>query len=94
MIPRTVSARKLASLLRSLGFEEDRGKDHVFFYFHVQARIVIHTKISHGMSEISQPLLGLIGKQLKLNYQEFAKFLQGKMRREEYENLLRTKGMC
>jgi hypothetical protein len=94
VIPRTISARKFASLLRSLGFEEDHSKDHIFFYFLVQGRIVTYTKISHGTREISQPLLGLIGKQLKLNRQEFADFLQGKTNREEYENLLRHKRMC
>lgn len=90
----TVSVRKFTSLLRSLGFEEDRGKDHIFFYFRYESRIVIRTKISHGATEISQPLLGLIGQQLKLDRGELEQLLQGQISRTDYENLLRSKGVC
>lgn len=70
MKSQTIPAHRLISLLRSLGFEEERGKDHIFFYFRCLGKIVVRTKISHGAREISQPILGLIGRQLKLGRRE------------------------
>jgi len=55
---RTISARKLRSLLLRLGFEEETRKDHLFFYFRYADKIVVRTKISHGAEEIAQPFWG------------------------------------
>lgn len=86
---RAISARKLRSLLLKIGFEEEAGKDHVFFYFRYADKIVVRTKVSHGAREIGQPVLGLIGKQLKLERGNLERFLQGELSREDYICILR-----
>lgn len=93
MAIRSISAKRLRSLLLKLGFTEDRGRHHIFFYLRHQGRIVVRTKISHGMKEISHPLLGLIGKQLKLSPKEFQRLLRGELSRQSYLELLRKRGV-
>lgn len=88
---RTIPVRKLRSLLLKLGFEEERGAHHVFFYLRHQGVVVVRTKISHGATEIGQPILGLIGKQLKLGRRDFSNLLQGRLTREEYLQILQGK---
>ncbi|MEA1904849.1 MAG: hypothetical protein U9M97_03090 [Candidatus Hadarchaeota archaeon] len=86
---RAIPARKPRSLLLKIGFEEEAGKDHVFFYFRYVGRIVVRAKISHGAKEIDQPVLGLMGKQLKLKRKNFEEFLRGELSREDYIGILR-----
>jgi len=86
-----ISTRKLRSLLLELGFSEERGKHHIFYYFRHEGKIVVRTRISHGAKEIGQPLLGLIGKQLKLERTDWEKFLRGQLSREEYIRILRAR---
>ena len=75
-----------------MGFEEQTGKHHVFFYFRCASKIVVRTKISHGAKEIGQPILRLIGKQLKLERKNMERFLQGKLSQEDYIRILRDLG--
>ena len=59
---RVVKKKLLRKRLLDLGFDEESGKDHIFFYLKYEGKIVIRTKYSHGGNEIRQPILGLIGK--------------------------------
>jgi len=93
MAVRSISVKRLRSLLLKLGFTEDRRRHHIFFYLRYQGRIVVRTKISHGAREISQPLLGLIGRQLRLGPKEFQRLLRGKLDRQAYLELLRKQGL-
>lgn len=90
---RAVKARILRELLLELGFEEETARDHVFYFYRYRGKIVSRTKISHGVAEIRQPILGLIGKQLHLDREEFENFLQGALPARVYETILRGKGI-
>jgi hypothetical protein len=58
---RAVSKLQLRRRLLAIGFEEERGKHHIFLYFRYEGRIVTYTKISHGGGkDIGQPLLSEI----------------------------------
>lgn len=58
---KVVKKNVLRQRLLVLGFEEEKGKDHIFFYFKKAGKIVVRTKYSHGGNEVKQPILGLIG---------------------------------
>ena len=90
---RVVKKRILRKQLLELGFEEENGKDHIFYYYKYGGKIVIRTKYSHGGNEIRQPILDLIGKQLKLTRKDFELFLQGKLGFEKYISILKNKGV-
>jgi len=40
----SISKRRLRELILSLGFEEEEGKHHVFFYFRYKGKIYVRTK--------------------------------------------------
>jgi len=90
---RVVKKKLLRKRLLDLGFDEESGKDHVFFYLKYNGKIVISTKYSHGGNEIRQPILSLIGKQLKLNREQFELFLRGELSYEKYVSILKDKGV-
>lgn len=50
--------------------------------------MVVRTKVSHGLDEIRQPILGLIVKQLQMNRYEFEDLLNGKISTERYKRIL------
>lgn len=90
---RAVKTQALKRLLLNTGFEEEKGRDHIFYFYKNRGKIVVRTKISHGMSEVRQPILGLIGKQLHFDRDEFESFLAGKLSPQGYATILRTKGI-
>ena len=90
---RSVKTRDLRKQLLSLGFEEDRGKDHIFYFYRYEEKIVVRTKVSHGLDEIRQPILGLIAKQLQMNRDEFEDLLKGKVSSERYKKILTERGI-
>lgn len=90
---RAVKARILREVLLKLGFEEETARDHVFYFYRYRGKIVSRTKTSHGVAEIRQPILGVIGKQLHLDREEFENFLQGALPARAYEAILRRKGI-
>ena len=89
---RVVKKKLLRKRLLDLGFEEDTGKDHIFFYFKYGGKIVVRMKYSHGGNEIRQPMLGLISKQLQLDREAFEGFLKGEMVTKDYISVLKRKG--
>ncbi|MEZ8217623.1 putative RNA binding protein YcfA, dsRBD-like fold, HicA-like mRNA interferase family [Candidatus Fervidibacteria bacterium JGI MDM2 SSWTFF-3-K9] len=91
---RSVSKSELRRRLLAIGFEEERGKHHIFFYFHYKGRIVTYTKISHGGGkDIGQPLLSEIMRQLHLSREEFERLLKGDLSHGEYVEILKQRGV-
>lgn len=87
---KVISKAKLRQLLLALGFEEERSKHHVFFYFRHKGRIVCYTKISHGSGkDIGQPLLSEIRRQLHMPPDAWKRFLEGGLTRDKYLSILR-----
>lgn len=59
-------AKDVAASLKKKGFVPSNS-DHIKYYLHVGGRrTVIRTKVSHGEKEISDNLLSLMARQLKL----------------------------
>ena len=90
---RSVKTRDFRKRLLSLGFEEESGRDHIFYFYRHEGKIAVRTKVSHGLDEIRQPILNLIGRQLQLNRDEFEDFLKGKVSPERYKRILLQRGI-
>jgi len=88
-----VKKNLLRKRLLDLGFDEERGKDHIFFYLKHSGKIIVRTKYSHSGNEIRHPILGLIGKQLKLSRADFELFLAGELDIAKYISILKSKGI-
>jgi len=90
---RAVKVRILQKRLLDLGFEEEPGRDHIFYFYRHRGKIVVRTKVSHGADEVRQPVLDLIGRQLQMDRREFEGFLKGKLAERDYIRILFEKGI-
>jgi hypothetical protein len=63
--------------------------------FCVWLRIItdVKTFISHGSKDYGNELLSDLADQLELTKKELLRFVDGKMTQEEYEHILRVKGV-
>lgn len=51
------------------------------------------TKLSHGKSEISDPLIVLMAKQVNLSKNQFMDLVNCPLSKEEYESILESKNL-
>lgn len=90
----TRKIRDVVAALRSKGFEQVEG-DHSFFTYHRlcdQKKTAVFTKVSHGATEISDPLIGKMAQQCRLARAEFLNLIDCPLDRRGYEDALRAKG--
>lgn len=52
----------------------------------------IFTKISHGKTEIGEPLLGMMAKQVKLSKEKFADLVNCPLSKERYLEMMKQQG--
>ncbi len=95
MAIRTISKRQFRKVLRSLGFIEDRSRDHIYLEYYHRGKKIVETKVSHGSGkDISKRLLGyILREQIYLTKQEFESAVNGKLSAEDYRKLLIKKGI-
>ncbi len=66
------------------GFREEE-RDHLYLLLYVDGKKTsIHTKMSHGKNEISDPLIGKMAKQVKLSKHDFIDFAKCILTEEQY----------
>lgn len=86
---------KTKDIRRSLtkkGFVEDSSHDHIIFWYKPgEKKTAIRTKISHGKSEISDPLIGKMSNQTRLSKTQFVDLVQCPLSAEEYQELVKDK---
>ena len=81
----TIKVRKVRNALTKKGFVEDRSKDHIYFFYRPDdKKHSIHTKISHGEVDIDDSLIRFMAKQIKLDRDEFLKFVMCTLSKDEY----------
>ncbi len=84
----TLKTRDIKASLKRKGFEPREG-DHEFLMYCVNGRRTrIYTKISHGKSEISDPLIGAMSKQVHLKKEEFIDLINCPLTKEKYLELM------
>lgn len=86
-------AREVLNRLKRKGFVEEREGHHIFLIYETTAglRTDIRTRLSHqsGGSDIGDPLLGAMARQVRLNRREFDELIDCPLSRQEYESKLR-----
>jgi hypothetical protein len=82
-------ARDVSSVLKQKGFEEYPDRDHTFYFFHYSGKKTsVYTKISHGETDIGDPLCSLMARQMKLTKSQFRDFIDCPLTVEEYTKVL------
>lgn len=56
-------------------------------------KTLVRTFVSHGTKDYGDALLLKLTKQLKLTKKELLRFIDGEMTQEEYEEILKAKGI-
>ena len=70
-----------------LGYELEKGGDHVRYVLKIESKIIARTKFSRswrGNQQISEPILHAQAKQMHCSARTLKMLLQGRMGREEY----------
>lgn len=89
-------SKEIARKLKKIGFVQlKKKKHHVYYTYQTQAGEILYqveTYLSHAGKDYGIKLLSEMAVQLKVTKQELLRLLEGHMTRDEYEEILRTKG--
>jgi hypothetical protein len=86
-------ADRVGRNLQSKGFRPEK-RDHIFYRFYVHGRKSdVRTKISHGATQCSTPLLSHMAKQVHLSADQFAQLLDCPLTVDDYIRILVAKGI-
>ena len=89
-------ARQVLSSMKAKGFLEDREGHHIFLIYETidGLRTEIRTRVSHQSSggDISDSLLGLMARQVRLTRRDLDQMIDCPLSREQYETKLSLKG--
>jgi hypothetical protein len=87
-----LKARKVVSSLEKKGFVQAEG-DHTFLILYVNGKKTsIHTKVSHGSSEINDYLINKMSIQVKLERKKFLDLVNCPLSLEHYLEELKSQG--
>lgn len=88
-----MKTREIEGALLRKGFQAIE-KDHTYYYLYYKGKLTnVSTKISHGESEIRDPLIAIMSKQLKLSKNEFQTYVACTLGLEKYYALLIERGV-
>ncbi len=83
-----VSVRKLDHILVNMfGFERRMGR-HQIYVLKIDGKQFARTVISHGTREITDDILSLIARQMKITPIQLKKVISGEIGKKEYYRLL------
>jgi predicted RNA binding protein YcfA (HicA-like mRNA interferase family) len=89
-----LKARNVVSGLEKKGFVQAEG-DHTFLILYVNGKKTsIHTKVSHGRSEINDYLISKMSIQVKLEKKKFLDLVNSPLSLEHYLEELKLQGYC
>jgi hypothetical protein len=89
-----LSRRKVDSSLLLKGFVKVVN-DHDFYIYHCDGKATtIRTKLSHGINEVGDSLIGQMSKQTKLSKSQFVDLINCPLSAEEYLNIVKPSIFC
>ena len=86
----TIKAQEFDRLVQKLGFQTRKGND-LLAWFEYEGKIVVRTRRSYGSGDL--PMQHSIRQQLKLNEDQIRRVIDCSLTREDYIEILRTKGV-
>lgn len=84
---------KLRKMLLRKGFKEVN-TDHKMLIFHHQGKkTAIHTKVSHGIKDIGDPLIGPMAKQIHLSKSQFKGVIECSVKKDDLIKIYSEQGL-
>lgn len=78
-----LKGRKAHQSLLKKGFQDERNRDHIFYYFYYNGKKShLFTKMSHNPGDLDDYLLSRMAEQLKISKTEFIEFINCNLREE------------
>ena len=87
----TLKTRIISNNLRKKGFVEDVNNHYKLNYRPNGKKSKIRTVYSHGKSEVGEPLISLMAKELYLSKSQFIELVSCTMSGEEYSSIVKDK---
>lgn len=87
-----LDAKKTYQNLLKKGFKAAKG-DHKFLEFHYNGKIILHTKISHGESDLQNFHIGMMTRQCKLEKKDFLDLALCPLSEKGYVEILKGAGI-
>ncbi len=84
--------REALGAFEKLEMQIREGRDTLAFFW-CSERLVLWTKVPHGRGELKGRLPYYVRQQLKLNEEQFRKLIRCEIRRPEYVQILKNKGV-
>ena len=79
-------ALNISRALKKKGFLENTKRDHIWYtYYRNGKKTSINTKISHGVNEIDDGLLGKMARQMRLSRHDFDEFVACHLSQDDYD---------
>lgn len=83
----STSINDLIRVLESIGYELEKGGDHVRYVLRINNKIIARTKFSRswrGNQQISEPILHAQARQMHCSTKTLKLLLQGRLKKDEY----------
>ena len=89
-----LAKRKVKAALRKKGFDENKKKDHIYFYHRWESTgnlSGIWTRVSHGSrpKDLPKGLASEMAKQVKLSNRDFERLVSCDMDQDKYEKVVK-----
>ena len=81
---------KIEAALKKKGFVKKESHHRMYMYYFDGKKTSVRTRISHGVSEYGDSLLGRMANQLKLSKRQLEDFIECPMTAEKYTDHLIT----
>jgi hypothetical protein len=85
-------SKKIERSLKKIGFIE-YNTHHKYLIYFFNGQEILETRLSHGSKDYDDKLLSLMSHQLYLTKKELLKLIDGKMTKDEYNKILKMKGV-
>lgn len=79
-------------LLRK-GFKEVNTDHKMLIFHHRGKKTAVHTKVSHGIKEIGDPLIGLMAKQIRLSKSQFKGVVECTVKEDDLIEIYSEQGL-
>lgn len=87
----TIATKEIEKALSSKGFEGQESHHHMFWFKHDGKKTSIRTRLSHGIAEYGDNLLGQMAKQLHLSKGQLVEFVSCTLSEQQYREQLIAK---
>ena len=88
----TRKRKDVEAAFKQKGFASQEQADHRYYFFYLDGKLVVRTKVSHGTKyrDLGDDLITQMARQCRLTKQQFLSLVDCPMSQEQYEQVLQS----